>query len=425
MCGPTGSGKTWTGLEWARVLVGPTGTIAVVDTENRSASYYADRHDFDVLDWVPPYDPTALANQLKAAASDYDCILVDSLSHFWEGEGGTLDIADNASKRYGGNSYAGWKDATPQLRYLVDTLRSLDCHVIVTMRSKMEYVQNKDEKSGKTTIAKLGMAPIMRAGVEYEFTLVLDFDLQHIMTVSKSRCDVVADKVAQPGRAGEVAEMFRDWLATGTRLVSPPQAEALIGRMNELPEAARVAVKSLFVREFGKPDMIHADQFDTVMAWVQSQHDLLALAVAEPSPTAAEVHPSQQVAPAKVETAAEKVDRIRGHAEPSKKAGGPMLARLMTLFDTEQVDPTDRNSVCAGVLNRQIANWLTDLTTADVQLLEDRLVAVGIGAAEFMVIGDDISIMDIVPADDVPYDPMDDVSDNDVSDNDAFADTQA
>ena len=54
--GPSGSGKTYSALRLARGLVGPTGKIALIDTENGSASLYADRFQFDVLDIAPPFD---------------------------------------------------------------------------------------------------------------------------------------------------------------------------------------------------------------------------------------------------------------------------------------------------------------------------------------------------------------------------------
>jgi hypothetical protein len=214
LAGPTGSGKTYTALEWATVLADGR-PIAVVDTEHGSASLYSDRFEFDVLDWPPPYDPTALSATIRQAVdAGYAVVVIDSLSHFWEGEGGTLDIADAAGQRSGGNSFAGWKVATPALRHLVDTMLAADTHVLATMRSKMEWVLEEDSR-GKKVPRKIGMAPVMRQGIEYEFTLVGDMDLEHRMMVSKSRCSSLADAVVQPGRGAEAAEEFLTWLTSG------------------------------------------------------------------------------------------------------------------------------------------------------------------------------------------------------------------
>jgi hypothetical protein len=285
LCGPTGSGKTWSGLVWATVLA-DGGRIAVIDTENDSASYYADKFGFDVLTWDPPYDPTKLADAIKAAAAEgYAVIMIDSLSHFWEGEGGTLDIVDAAAQRFGGgNSFVGWKVGTPALRYLIDTMRSARCHVIATMRSEMEYVLEENEK-GKKVPKKVGLSPRMRKGVEYEFTVVGDMDLEHRMVISKSRCDEIADQVAQPGRANELAEIFAKWLASGDAPVTQAQADELTEIFSGISDSTvRSMVKQEFVAEFGKPDRLPAPRFDEAKKWAEAKVKATAEAEWDESP---------------------------------------------------------------------------------------------------------------------------------------------
>lgn len=224
--GPTGSGKTWTALGWASMLKGD-GRVAFIDTERDSAKLYANHFDFDVLRFDPPYEVPRLIEVLRMAEEHgYEVVVVDSLSHFWEGEGGLLDEVDAAGARAGGNSFAGWKHGTPLQRHMVDTFLALDMHVIVCMRSKMEYVlvdyiDGKGHK--KTKPEKVGMAPVQRSGLEYEFTLVGDLDLEHRITFSKSRCDVLADKMIQPHRELEAAEIFLKWLDDGEP--PPPLAD--------------------------------------------------------------------------------------------------------------------------------------------------------------------------------------------------------
>lgn len=264
--GPTGSGKTFTAIEWGQVLQGDGRTV-VIDTERGSASWYCDRWDYDVVDWAPPYDPTELAQTIREAGESYAVVIVDSFSHFWEGEGGTLDIADNAGQRSGGNSFAGWKVATPQLRHLIDTVVAAPCHVITTMRSKMEYVLEEDHR-GKKVPKKVGLAPVMRAGVEYEFTLIADMDLEHRLAVSKSRCSALADQVYQPGRTADAARSFLAWLEEGEALAPRADVDELVGKLNGLPESERKAVKELFVAEFGRPDFLTADRLDAARSWV-------------------------------------------------------------------------------------------------------------------------------------------------------------
>lgn len=267
--GPSGSGKTWTSLEWATVL----GTkIAVVDTERGSASLYSDRFEFDVLELSPPFHPDRLVEAIRSAeAAKYDVLVIDSLSHFWEGEGGVLDIADAAGSRSGGNSWAGWKAATPALRHLIDVILASDLHVLATMRSKTEWVlEDRQNKQGKNvqTPKRVGMAPVMRAGTEYEFTVVGDLDLEHRLTISKSRCDALADLVVQPGRAAEAAETFLNWTKSGAETASRNDIDSLKAQINQLEPDLRKVCKEAFVAEFGNPDFLLASKLEAARGFV-------------------------------------------------------------------------------------------------------------------------------------------------------------
>jgi len=212
--GPSGSGKTYTALVAATVLA-EGGKIAVIDTEHGSASLYSDIFTFDVLE-LDNFNPENYTNAIQAAEkAGYAVIVVDSLSHAWEGEGGALDMADDATRRMKSpNSYTAWKEVTPIHRKMVDAMLGSPAHIVATMRSKMEYVQEKDNTSGKTVIRKVGMAPVQRQGMEYEFTLVGDMDIDHTIVISKSRCPALADAVEKkPGK--DFFKRFLDWLNSG------------------------------------------------------------------------------------------------------------------------------------------------------------------------------------------------------------------
>lgn len=293
--GPTGSGKTFTGLQAARILAGPTNPIGVFDTENRSAAYYAptpkqlsgeepmDRlnywdppYIFGHMPVVPPYSPILLAQWLTNGADevgDDGCLLVDSLTHFWTGEGGTLDLVDDASAR-SGNSFTGWKEGTPAQRHLLDTIIHLRCHIVVTMRSKMEYIMETQVKNGKTSQVprKVGMAPEQRAGIEYEFTVVGDMDLEHRLVISKSRCSLIADRVVTLGRSSEVWEAFAGWLDSGVERITHDQAQALVAAMNSVMDPDdRTTLKKSFVDVFGKPTELTTDRSADAVAWVRQR----------------------------------------------------------------------------------------------------------------------------------------------------------
>lgn len=222
--GASGSGKTYTALI-AGTSLAKGGKIAVIDTERGSASLYSDEFDFDVVE-LQNFNPKNYINAIdEAEKQGYSVIIIDSLSHAWEGEGGILDMHDKATKRQSTqNSYTAWKDVTPAHREFVDRILKSNCHVIATMRSKMEYSQEKDE-NGKTVIRKVGLAPIQRSGTEYEFTIVCDMDTEHNLVVSKSRCRAVADAVvSKPDR--KFFDIITKWMDSGVEVKARSLSEA-------------------------------------------------------------------------------------------------------------------------------------------------------------------------------------------------------
>lgn len=287
--GPTGSGKTWTALQWARILAGPDGPVGVIDTENRSAAYYAPGPDevaqrvnwweppyvFGHLPTSPPYDPRELRSLIQAAAEELGpdgVLVIDSLTHYWNGEGGTLDVVDNASSR--GNSFTGWKEGTPAQRGMLDAIIHAPCHVIVTMRSKMEYLLVEENRGGRTVQVptKVGMAPEQRSGVEYEFTVVADMDLEHRLVVSKSRCDAIADVVAPKGRSYEPAQTFAAWLATGVTRVSEDEVATLYELVKSVAdEDEKASIKSAFQARFGPTRELTSDKYPAALAWLSAE----------------------------------------------------------------------------------------------------------------------------------------------------------
>jgi len=220
--GPSGSGKTYTALIAATAL-SAGGKIAVIDTERGSASLYSDKFDFDVLE-LDEFSPATYTKAIEAAQdAGYDVIVIDSLSHAWEGEGGAIDMVDDAAARSRtGNSYTAWREVTPIHRRMVDAILQSKSHVIATMRSKTEYVLETDSK-GRQVPRKVGMAPIQRSGMEYEFTVVCDMDLDHKIVVSKSRFEPLQDAV-ETKPTEKFFRPFVEWLEKGDAKPETPAA---------------------------------------------------------------------------------------------------------------------------------------------------------------------------------------------------------
>jgi len=216
LAGPSGSGKTYTGLTLACRLAE---RVAVIDTERGSASKYVGLNNW-AFDTLAPssFSPQSLTEALAIAGGEgYGCVLVDSLSHYWMGVDGMLEQVDRRAK--GGNNFSGWKEARPDERRMIDALVSYPGHVIVTLRVKTEYVIEQNDR-GKSVPRKVGLRPEQREGIEYEFDVIGDLDLDNNLTVSKTRIpDLHGQVILRPGP--EIAETIRDWLADGEEVVGP------------------------------------------------------------------------------------------------------------------------------------------------------------------------------------------------------------
>lgn len=185
ICGPAGSGKTMSALKLA---FGIGGKIAVIDTEHGSAELYSHMGEYDVATITPPYSVEKYLALIREAGKSYDIVIIDSLSHAWSGSGGLLEEVDKRSA--GGNKFAAWRDVTPKHNELIDAMLQSPAHVIATMRSKTEYVIEQNEK-GRSVPRKIGMAPVQREGMDYEFTLVFEVNQDnHTATASKDRTDI-------------------------------------------------------------------------------------------------------------------------------------------------------------------------------------------------------------------------------------------
>ena len=190
MVGPSGSGKTWTALTIATQMAALAGgKIAVLDTEGGSCLKYQKYFDFDKLILSKNFSPQEYINAINAAAvHGYAVIVVDSFTHAWNGAGGVLEIVDKAGQKMGGNKFAGWSLGRPAQNSLAEAVLNTPIHIIGTMRSKTEYVLQPDPKTGKDKPVKVGLAPQQSEDFEYEFDVVAYMDMEHTLSVTKTRC---------------------------------------------------------------------------------------------------------------------------------------------------------------------------------------------------------------------------------------------
>jgi DNA polymerase III delta prime subunit len=202
--GPPGCGKTYTALQIASIL---GKRIGLIDTEYGSSRKYANLFNFEVLE-LTKFGPSQYYNAIESAEeAGFDYLIIDSLSHGWYAE---LDAV--------GSDVRNWAKIRPIERQLWDKIISSNCHIIATMRSKIEYDFNTAEVGGKqkiTSVRKIGTAPIQKEGSEYELDICGLLDDQNTLTISKSRCPEISNGIfPKPGK--KFAELIQTWLSDET-----------------------------------------------------------------------------------------------------------------------------------------------------------------------------------------------------------------
>lgn len=178
LMGPSGSGKTYSALRVATGMAeeikketGKDARILMLNTEQSRGQYYADEFDYDIIDLDAPHNPERYVEAINFAVDEgYDVLIIDSSSHEWEGEGGCLDLQQQA-----GGTYQAWKKITPRHNAFINAIADSPIHIIATMRGKDQYEMTQDER-GKKSVQKLGMGAKQREGFEYEFTVTFLLD---------------------------------------------------------------------------------------------------------------------------------------------------------------------------------------------------------------------------------------------------------
>jgi nucleoside-triphosphatase THEP1 len=246
LAGPSGSGKTLSSLLIAYGITGDWSKIGLIDTENHSGELYVGTEvggvkvgEYNVLTIDAPYTPERYITGIKAAEqAGLQVLIIDSLSHAWAGQGGILEIKDAATAADPrGNSYTAWRNVTPRHNQLVESILTSGLNIIATMRSKTDYIQTTDER-GKTVVRKVGLAPIQRDGMEYEFTIFAELDPSHNLIASKDRTHLLEGLLTVPTPL--LGQQLKAWLETGV-----DEEPAIPSRAQEQAAASQRKVNAL------------------------------------------------------------------------------------------------------------------------------------------------------------------------------------
>lgn len=231
----SGGGKTYSALLLANGLVNDWSKIAVIDTENGSASLYSHLGDFNVIELQAPYTPERYVEAIKACENaGMECIIVDSITHEWDGKGGLLEVHSQMT----GNSFTNWASLTPRHQKFIDAILQSKCHVVTTVRRKTEYEMSKDSNN-RTQVTKAGLKEVTRDGFEYELTINFNLDEKHNCTVSKDRTGLFVDKPFFT-ITKETGNIIKEWCNSGVEvkpLIDPIQSSIeLLNSCNTLDE---------------------------------------------------------------------------------------------------------------------------------------------------------------------------------------------
>ena len=237
---PSGAGKTYSALRMAYGIVKDWSKIAVIDTENGSASLYSHLGEFLTIDLTPPFSPERYIEAIKACeAGGIECCIIDSSSHEWSGSGGCIEINDTlAQTKYKGNSWSAWNETTPKHDRFVNTVLQSSMHIITCTRSKTETIQ----EGGR--VKKVGMKDIQREGWEYELTVSLNLDRDsHLATPSKDRTGLFEGKM--PFLITEkTGEEIKSWCETGVdESAAITDAISKLAKLNTVEELTALKIE--------------------------------------------------------------------------------------------------------------------------------------------------------------------------------------
>lgn len=229
MAAPSGFGKTYSALLLAKGLATDWDKICIIDTENGSADFYQDLGNYNVNPLSGNYSPESYIAAIKECEeAGMEVIIVDSITHEWDGKGGCLEIVESL-----GGRYQDWAKVTPRHQRFIDTILQSKCHVITTVRKKQDYEMSKDN-NGKLTVQKAGLKEITREGFEYELTLSFNIENKnHLAVASKDRTGLFDGK-PEFVITEETGKILKTWSENGAEPVKEKTVEEVIKDLEEV-----------------------------------------------------------------------------------------------------------------------------------------------------------------------------------------------
>lgn len=215
----SGGGKTMSALLLAFGITNDWSKIAIIDTENGSASLYSHLGEFLTIDFKPPYSPERYIECIRTCeTAGVEVCIIDSITHEWDGKGGCLEIQEKL-----GGRYQDWAKVSPRHQSFVDSILQSSMHMITSVRRKQDYEMTKGQ-NGQIKVEKAGLKEVTREGFEYELTLNFNIELNHLATASKDRTGLFMDHPAFQ-ITSETGKKIKKWCETGQEDIAPKKPE--------------------------------------------------------------------------------------------------------------------------------------------------------------------------------------------------------
>ena len=266
LAGVSGSGKTYSALLLASGITSWE-KICVIDSENGSADLYSTQGAYNVITLSAPFSPERYIEAVTSCEqAGMEVIIIDSITHEWDGPGGCLDIQEKL-----GGRYQDWAKVTPRHNAFVQKILQSPCHIITTVRKKQDYAMITE--GGKSKVEKQGLKEVTREGFEYELTASFTINLNHLAEVSKDRTGLFMSKPPFI-ISSETGKMIKDWCETGVESVKPTVQvlqSALVSPLNAKLIEATIKLKGKDITKvlahFNVPtvQMLTAEQGTAVM----------------------------------------------------------------------------------------------------------------------------------------------------------------
>jgi hypothetical protein len=220
---PSGFGKTYSALLLGYGITENWEKIAVIDTENDSASLYSNLGPFKTIRLDAPFSPDRYIQAINTCEkAGMELIIIDSITHIWKGTGGILEYQNSL-----GGRYQDWAKATPLYQKWLNRVLQSNCHIITTNRKKQAY--NMIIEGNRTKVEKAGLDDEIRDGYEYEMTIAFEIiNDKHMARTSKDRTGLfvnLPEFVITP----ETGKMILNWCQTGIDIT----AEHITERIGE------------------------------------------------------------------------------------------------------------------------------------------------------------------------------------------------